>query len=142
MEKKYKAYRWIQFISFALSFLCCLVPAVVAAFKIAPQAKTTESKWALGGIAIFLLAIIIIVVFRSFIRKYISKLPYTLTVLVSVTSMFLMTVCLEKIIDDAKAILLVTVIGSAAGFVFELVSMFCKAMADEIKEEYKRRRAE
>ena len=102
METKYKMYRWIQFISFVLSFLCCLVPTVVAAFKVTPQVKTTESKWALGGIAIFLLAIIMIIVFRSFIRKYITKLPYTLTVLVSVATMFLLTICLEKIIEDAK----------------------------------------
>ena len=142
MEKKYKVYKWLQYISLTLSFLCCLVPSAVAAFKIAPKVKTTESKWALGGIAIFLLAIIVIVVFRSAIRKYITKIPYTLTVLVSVGAMLLMTICLEKIIDDAKAILFVSVIGAAAGFVFELVSMYCKTMADELKEEYRRRRAE
>lgn len=142
MAKQYKRYKWAQYICFALSILCCLVPAIVAAFKIAPTIKTTESKLALGGVAGVMVAIIALVVCRSLIRKYISKLPYTLTVLIAIGSILLIVIGLEKIIDDAKAILLVGVIGAAAGFVFELASMYCKTMAREIKDEYNRRKAE
>lgn len=142
MAKQYKRYKWAQYICFALSILCCLVPAVVAAFKIAPTIKTTESKLALGGVAVVMVAIIALVVCRSLIRKYISKLPYTLTVLIAIGSILLIVIGLEKIIDDAKAILLVGLIGAAAGFVFELISMYCKSMAREIKDEFIRRKAE
>ena len=142
MAKQYKRYKWAQYICFALSILCCLVPAVVAAFKIARTIKTTESKLALGGVAGVMVAIIALVVCRSLIRKYISKLPYTLTVLIAIGSILLIVIGLEKIIDDAKAILLVGLIGAAAGFVFELISMYCKSMAREIKDEFIRRKAE
>mgnify|MGYP007057730019 FL=1 len=142
MAKQYKRYKWAQYICFALSILCCLVPAVVAAFKISPVIKTTESKLALGGVAVVIVAIIALVVCRSLIRKYISKLPYTLTVLIAIGSILLIVIGLEKIIDDAKAILLVGLIGAAAGFVFELISMYCKSMARDIKDEFIRRKAE
>lgn len=142
MAKRYKRYKWAQYICFATSILCCLVPAIVAAVRIAPAMKTTESKWALGGVAFVMVAIIALVVCRSLIRKYISKLPYTLTVLIVIGSILLTVIGLEKIIDDAKAILLVGLIGAAAGFVFELASMYCKAMAHDIKDEFIRRTAE
>lgn len=142
MAKQYKRYKWAQYICFAASILCCLVPAIVAAFRIAPAMKTTESKIALGGVAIFMVAVIALIVCRSLIRKYIAMLPYTLTVLLAVGAVLLALIGLEKIIDDAKAILLVGVIGAAAGFVFELASMYCKTMAREIKDEYSRRKTE
>ena len=118
------------------------MPAIVAAFRIAPAMKTTESKLALGGVAVFMVAIIVLIVCRSFIRKYIAMIPYTLTVLIAVGSILLIVIGLEKIIDDAKAILFVGVIGAAAGFVFELISMYCKSMARDIKDEFIRRKAE
>lgn len=142
MAKQHKRYKWAKNICFALSILCCLVPAIVAAFKISPAMKTTESKLALGGVAVVIVAIIALVVCRSLIRKYVSKLPYTLTVLITIGSILLIVIGLEKIIDDAKAILLVGIIGAAAGFVFELASMYCKTMAREIKDEYNRRKTE
>lgn len=142
MAKQYKRYKWAQYICFALSILCCLVPVVVAAFKISPVIKTTESKLALGGVAVVMVAIIALIVCRSLIRKYIAMIPYTLTVLIAVGSVLLMLCGLEKIIDDAKAILFVGVIGAAAGFVFELASMYCKTMARDIKDEFIRRKAE
>lgn len=142
MAKQYKRYRLAQYICFALSILCCLVPAIVAAFRIAPNMKTTESKIALGGVAVIIAAIIVLIVCRSIIRKYIAIIPYTLTVLMAVGSILLILVALEKIIDDAKAILLIGVIGAAIGFVFELAAMYCKSMACEIKDEYSRRKAE
>ena len=142
MTKQYKRYKFTQYIFLAVSILCCIVPAIVAAFKIAPAIKTTESKIALGGVAVVMVAIIVLTVCRSLIRKYIAKLPYTLTVLIVVGSMLLIVIGLEKIIDDAKAILLVSVIGAAAGFAFELASMYYESMAQYIKEEYLRREAE
>ena len=142
MAKQYKRYKWAQYICFALSILCCLVPAIVAAFKIAPTIKTTESKLALSGVAVVVVAIIALVVCSSLIRKYISKLPYTLTSLIVLGSLLLIVIVFEKIIDDAKAILLVGLIGAAVGFGFELTSMYCKSMARDIKDEFIRRKAE
>ena len=142
MKKRYKRYKLTQYVCFALSLLCCLVPVIVSAIRVAPAMKTTESKFALGGVAVFFAAVIILIVCRSLIRKYISKLPYTLAVLLSIAAMLFLIICLKQIIDDAIAILLVGVLGAAAGFVFELVSMYCKVIAQEIKDEYNRRKAE
>ena len=133
MAERYKRYVWIQRITLVLSFLSCIVPVFVSALRAAPAMQTTESKWALGGVAAFFAVIISLIVCRSFIRKYISKLPYTLTVLISVTAMLLFVVCLKEIVDDAIAILFVGVIGAGIGFVLELVSMYCGAMAQDVK---------
>lgn len=140
VEKKYKAYRWVQYISFVLSILSCLVPVAVAALNTAPRMQSAESKFALGGVALFFLAIFALIVFRSLVNKFISRLPYTLTVLISVGIILLLMICLERIIDDAIAILAVGVIGAAVGFVLELISMYCKAIAEETKETYRRMR--
>lgn len=142
MGKQYKKYKMAQYSFFVLSILCCIVPAAVAAFRIAPAMKTAEGKIALGGVSAFMVAVIALILCRSLIRKYIAMMPYTLVVLVSVGAMLLMVIGLEKVIDDAKAILLIGVIGAAVGFAFELASMYCKTMAREIKEEYLRRRSE
>lgn len=136
--KKYKACRWFQHICFVLSILSCVIPLAVASIDTAPQMQSTESKIALGGVAVFFSAIVLLIVFRSMISKYISKLPYTLTALISVGVMLLLMLCLQKIIDETIAILVVGVIGIAVGLVLELVSMVCKAIADEIKERYRR----
>lgn len=138
IEKKYKTYKWIQYITFVLSIISCLVPVAVAAINIAPKVKETQDKIALGGVGAFILAVVALIVFRSLVSKYISKLPYTLTVLISVAAMLLLMICLKHIIDDAIAILIVSVIGSGVGFALELVSMYCKAIANELKERYKR----
>lgn len=137
IEKKYKGYKWTQYITFVLSIISCLVPVAVAAINIAPEIKETESKIAFGGVGVVILAIVALIVFRSFVSKYISKLPYTLTVLVCVGIMLILMLCLKHIIDDAIAILIVATIGAGVGFVLELVSMYCKAMAAELKERYK-----
>lgn len=139
IEKKYKTYRWIQYITFVLSIVSCVIPIAVAAINIAPEIKNTEGKIAFGGVGLFILAVVALIVFRSLVTKYISKLPYTLTVLVCVGAMLLLMLCLKHIIDDAIAVLIVATIGAGVGFTLELVSMYCKAMATELEEMYKRR---
>ena len=136
--RKYKTCRWFQHICFILSILSCTVPLAIASIDTAPQMQSTESKIALGGVATFFFAIVLLIVFRSLVSKYISKLPYTLTALITVSVMLFLLICLQKIIDEAIAILVVGVIGIAVGFVFELISMFCKAIAEEIKDTYRR----
>ena len=138
MAKRYKKFKWAQIILFSLAVISCIIPVIVAAFKIGVTVKTTESKFALGGVAVFFCAIIIIIVFRSLVGKFISKLPFTLSVLISIGALLLLMLGLKYIIDDAISILCVGLIGAFAGFCFEAASMICKAQAEEAKEIYLR----
>jgi uncharacterized membrane protein YoaK (UPF0700 family) len=138
INKRYRAYKWLQYITFVLSIAACTVPVVIAGINIVPEVKNTESKIALGGVAIFVAAAIALVVFRSLVTKYISKLPYSLTVFISVGVALLLMICLRKIIDDAIALLIVGTIGAAAGLVLELASMYFKTASKELKEMYER----
>ncbi len=136
IHKRYKGLRWAQYILMALSFVACIVPVVVYALLNCTVIKEAESRLALGGVAVFMLAIIAAIVFRSYIRKYIKNLPCTLGILVAVAIMLLFVICLEKIIDDVKALLVVESIAAAVALVLELASMCCKSAADETKEYY------
>jgi O-antigen/teichoic acid export membrane protein len=138
LKKQYKAFRIAQLACFIASIISCVLPVVISAIRVAPNIKETEDKIALSGVGIFIVAVVVLIVFRSIVVKYISKLPYTLTVVISVGVMLLLTVCLEKIIDDAIAVLIVAFIGAAVAFVLELVSMYLKSRANEIKEIYLR----
>lgn len=138
LKKQYKAFRIAQLACFISSIISCVLPVVISAIRIAPNIKETEDKIALSGVGIFIVAVVVLIVFRSIVVKYISKLPYTLTVVIAVGVMLLVTVCLEKIIDDAIAVLIVAFIGAAVAFVLELVSMYLKSRANEIKEIYLR----
>ena len=138
LQKKYRTYKWLQYITFVLSIVSCIVPVVIAGINIVPEIKNTESKIALGGVAIFIVAGIALVVFRSLVTKYISKLPYSLTVLISVAVALLLMICLRKIIDDAIALLIVGTIGAAVALVLELASMYFKSASAELKETYGR----
>ena len=142
MASLYKKYKLAQYICFVISVICCLIPAIITAIRIIPTMKTDDKKIAIGGVGIIMVAVVALIVCRSVIRKYIAMIPYTLTVMISVGAMLLVMTAIEKIISDAKAILFVSLIGSAAGFGFELASMYFKNIALEIKDEYSRRKAE
>lgn len=138
IEKKYKVCRWLQYICLALAILSCILPMVISAIRVVPAMKETGSKLALGGVATFFIAIVALILLRSFVKKFIANIPATLTVFISIIAMLLFLVCLKKIINDAIAVLIVGAIGSFVGVVLEIVSMVCKMQADDIKELYRR----
>ena len=138
LEKRYKALRFTQYATFILSIVACTVPLIVACIRVVPAVKSGEEKWSLIGIGVVITSVILIIVLRSLIRKYIDKLPYTLIVMVASVVMLISVICLKRIIDDAIAILWVAAISAAAAFLLELTSMACKAFAEHTKEEYGR----
>ena len=145
LNKRYKTLRWLQHITFVASIIACALPVVLSCIKAAPSVEKNGGKWALGGVvvffggvAVFFGAIILLIVFRSLVSKFVSKLPYTLTVMVSVGAVMGLVCFLKQIINDAIAILAVGLVGAAVGFVLELIAMYCKAKADEVKELYVR----
>lgn len=138
LEKRYKTFRWIQYIAFVTSIVACTVPLIIACFRVVPAVKSGEERWSIVGVAAVITSVILLIVLRSLVRKIIDKLPYTLIVLVSVVVMLIAAICLKRIIDDAIAVLWVAAISCAAAFVLELTSMLCKIMADNTKEEYGR----
>ena len=137
LEKKYKAYRWARLISLVFSCLFCVIPIIISSVNAVSKIKTPEKAWALGGVSAFVLAIVLLIVFRSFVGKFASKLPCTLTALASVGVVLLTFVCLKKIIDEAIKMLVFGLIGIAIGFILELASMYFKSMAEETKEQYR-----
>ena len=138
LNKRYKTLLWIKYITFVASIIACALPVVLSCIKAAPSVEKSGGKWALGGVAVFFGTIILLIVFRSLVSKFVPKLPYTLTVMVSVGAVMGLVCCLKQIINDAIAILAVGLVGAAVGFVLELIAMYCKAKADEIKELYVR----
>ena len=138
LEKRYKVVRWIQYIAFGLSVASCFIPLMVSCIRVVPTVQTAEQKLSIGGIAVIITAIIACVALRSLIRKFIDKIPYTLLVLAISAALLVLVICLKTIMDDAIAVLWVAAISSAIAFVLELLSMFCKAMAEYTKEEYGR----
>jgi O-antigen/teichoic acid export membrane protein len=138
LEKRYKALRFAQYATFILSIVACTVPLIVASIRVVPAVKSGEERWSLIGIGVVITAIILVIVLRSLIRKYIDKLPYTLIVLVVSVVMLISVICLKRIIDDAIAVLWVAAISAAAAFLLELASMACKSFAEHTKEEYGR----
>lgn len=138
LEKRYKIYRWVQYITFALSTTSCFVPMLVACVRVAPRIDANGGKASLIGISVIIASIIALIALKSLVTKYISKLPYTLVVLVVSVMMLIATICLKKIIDDAIAVLWVAAISAAAAFILELTSMLFKALSEHTKEEYGR----
>jgi membrane-associated HD superfamily phosphohydrolase len=117
----------------------CVAPAIITALYVSPATKTTESKWALGGVALFTIALVILIVMRSLVKKYISKVPYTLTAFIAMLVVLLLMVCIKRIIDDAITIFFFGVIGAAFGFAFEMTSSYFKMRASDEDLKIKRR---
>jgi O-antigen/teichoic acid export membrane protein len=138
LKKLYKRYRFWQTVTFIVSVALCIVPVVASCIRAAPSMEKSGGKWALCGVGVFFAAVILLIVCRSLINKFISAVPYTLIVLISVGAMLGLMFCLKQIIDDAIAVLLVGLVGSAGAFVLELISMGFKSHADDIAVEYKR----
>lgn len=134
LDKKYKTYRWAEHICIALAAISCILPMVVASVKAVPETPDVGSKWAIGGVAIFFIVIISLILLRNFVKKFIANIPATLTVFISVIAMLLFLVCLKKVIDDAIAVLIVGAVGSFVGVILEIVSMICKIQADDIEK--------
>ena len=136
LNNKYKGYSWARGIFRVLSIISCTIPEIVVALDVGLTYKSSESKWALGGTAIAMSAIMLLIVLRNFVKENIPKIPWTIPVMVSFGIMTLLLWALKRVIDDAFAICLTGLIGACVAFIFNLVYMYCKSRADEIKDEY------
>lgn len=139
MIKKYKKYRWAQRILFCLAIASCVIPTLWTTISVGVTIETVDRRIALGGVAVFVCGAVALIVLKSLIMKFLSKLPFTLTVLIGVGVMFLVLIGIRKILDDAVLIVGVSLVGAFVGFGFEAASMICKAQAAEIKDLYLRK---
>ena len=139
MKKRYKRLRWAQRICFGLSIVSCIIPVLFSSIRIAPTLKEPESKIALVGVGAFFGAIMLLIVLRSLVGKFIHKLPYTLVATISIGMLLLFMLFMKTIIDDAIAVLTTGLAGAAGGFVLEMVSMILDSQAEDVKEQYYRR---
>ena len=138
LNKRYKALRWAQHISFWLGIASCVLPMLIASIRVIPSIKDTESRLAFGGVAIFFTAIVGLVLAKNVVKRFSANLPITLTVFIFVAALTVFMMCLQKVIDDAVAILTVGLIGCFVGVIFEFASIVCKYNADEIEHYYKK----
>ena len=138
LNKRYKALRWAQHILYWLGNAACVIPMLIASVKIVPGIKTTESRLAFGGVAIFFTAIVVLVLAKSIIAQVANKIPPALIVFITVVALLIFMICLQKVIDEAVAILAVGAIGSFIGVLSGTASTFCKCSADDIEVYYKK----
>lgn len=135
--KRYKRFRWAQHILFWTALISCIAPIVIASIRVIPAAQDTESKLAFGGVGIFFIAITVLILFRNVVKKFAANIPCTLGVFVAMVAIALFLFLLEKIIDDALAIVVVGACGSFVGVLLEAISALCKMQADDIKRFYR-----
>lgn len=137
IEKKKRMYKWARRITFAMSIGFCIVPVLVAAIDIVPRVESKSEVISISVVGAVIASIVVLVVLKSLIAKYISILPYSSFVLVGSGILLALTWGLKQIIDDAIAILTIATIGACVGFAFELASRYCKNKLAELKERYK-----
>lgn len=137
LEKKYRRARALYRIFLVLSATSCILPVLLFAALSLSRSAPARS---LCTAAMLIGIIILFAVLRGLSRKLSHSLPYTLTVLLLSLSLLLFLICVERIIDDALAALTLALIGSAFGFVLELLSSFFKSRADELREFYLKER--
>ena len=139
MIKKYKKYRWAQRILFWLAIASCIIPTLWATVSVGVTVETAGRRIALSAVAVLMFGTVALIVLKSLIMKFISKLPFTLTVLIGVGVLFMVLVGIRQILDEAVFVVGVSLAGAFLGFGFEAAHMICKAQANEIKELYLRK---
>ncbi len=139
MIKKYKKFRRVQRILFWLAIASCIVPTLWATVSVGATIETAGRRIALSAVAVLMCGTVALIVLKSLVMKFVSKLPFTLTVLIGVGMMFLVLIGIRQILDDAVLIMGVSLAGAFVGFVFEAASLICKAQAIEIYDLYLRK---
>lgn len=139
LEKKYQRLRWAQWIIFAVSVVTAILPAVVVAIKVGLKFKSSESGWSLAGFAVVVLGIGAAFILRGLLRKFSDEIPWALGAMVASWVLVLLLWSLQAIIEDALLISWALAIGCSVALVLGSISDLCKALADGIQEEYRRR---
>lgn len=139
LEKRYKRLRWAQWILFITSIISAITPAGVVAFRVAPKIQSNENRAGLAGFAVVILAVGAILMTWGLISKYKDKLPWALLATVGAWILFLLIWSIQKIAEDAMFISLALAIGCSVALITSSVSDFCKASANGIEQEYRRR---
>lgn len=139
MIKKYKKYRWARRILLWCAIASCIIPTLWATVSVGVSIETVGSKIALSVVTVLMCGTVLLIVLKSLVMKFISKLPFTLTVLIGVGVLFMILIGIRQILDDALFVVGVSLAGAFVGFGFEAASMICKAQAIEIKELYLRK---
>lgn len=138
LNKKYRTLRWAEHITFWIGVAACILPMLIASIEIVPAIKSTESRLAFGGVAIFFTAIVGLVLAKNVVKRFASNVPCTLTVFVFIIALLIFLKLLSMVIDDALAILMVGAIGSFVGVLLQFASIICKHQADDIEIYYKK----
>ena len=140
LEKKYKCLRWTQYILFGLSIISAIVPCAVAVINTGLVYKAEEGgRWALGGYAVFVIAVGAVLMIKGLRDKFRDKLPWATA---AATGTWIMTgfiAVIKSIVEDAFIISFTLAISCTVAAVLSSISDLCRAQADSLKDEYNRR---
>lgn len=140
LEKRYKGLRWAQHILFWLSIISAVAPCAVAVLKTGLIYKAQEeARWALGGYAIFVIAVGAFLMLKGLRDRFRDKLPWATSAVIGTWIMTGFIAAIKAIVEDALIISLVLAIGCTAAAVLSSISDLCKAQADALRDEYNRR---
>lgn len=155
-HKRFKRFTVARRVLIALAIAFCIAPLAFAVFCILPEIDNTGDKLMLSGGVMSMLALAVFVL-RTVLKSGNSKLPWTVTVFISVLLLLLISIMLKNLgayavwtlsglggeatlisdalglVEDAYGYLIMQVIGAAAGIACELAAGYCKAMLEEIK---------
>ena len=156
MHGKYKAYTVARRIFICLTIAFCLAPVIFAAICILPEIKDAGEAWMLSGGVVSTLAVVVFLL-RAVLKSGSSRLPWSITVFISVLLLFLLALALKAVlwyavgtlgivsgessfildafglVEDAYCYLIVQAVGAAVSVICELASKYCKSMLEEIK---------
>lgn len=138
LNRRYRALRVSQKITFWSGVAACIVPMILASIRIVPAMDDQSSRWAFGGVAMFFTAIVALVLTRNLVKQLAHNIPCTLAVFVFVVALLIFIKLLSIVISDALAILAVGAIGSFVGVLLQFVSIACKHTADDMEIYYKK----
>ena len=79
MIKKYKKYRWAQRILFWLAVASCIIPTLWATVSVGVTVETAGRRIALSAVAVLMFGTVALIVLKSLVMKFVSRLPFTLT---------------------------------------------------------------
>ena len=137
LDKKYTRLRVIQLITFIISIVTAIAPAVLVAVKVASTLKSAEEGWGLAGYAVVVIAIGVLLIVGGIMGRYRSKLPWALTSTIGSWVMVCLLEAIQRIISNTLLITWALALGCSCALILSSISDLCKALADGIEKEAK-----
>lgn len=138
LNRRYKTYKALKRVLLILSIAAAIIPAVCVAFKVAPSLPRVKPAIGVAYIALFILAIGLILIIRGLEKRYGRSLPWATSTLLWAWALYCFLYAIEKIIAQGILVALALAMGASAAFVLSLGSELCRVLERSAREEYER----